>query len=108
MSWDLSLHAKPCDHCGRSDESGSWNYTYNTSPMLRAVGLVIQDLEGQTGAVCAERIADALTKLRAEPARFRRMNPPNGWGDYDGVCRVLEEVRVACVATPDGVMRGWF
>ena len=108
MGWDLSLKTKPCTHCGRADDGGSWSYTYNTSPMLRAAGLVVQDLVGQTGAVCAERIAAALTVLRADPARFQAMNPSNGWGSYDGVCKVLDEVRAACAAHPDAVMDGSF
>lgn len=108
MGWDLSLHAKPCEHCGRADDGGSWNYTSNTNPMLRAAGLDIHDLDGRTGADCAEQIGAALALMDEDPAYFRAMNPSNGWGDYDRLRVVLEKIRAACLANPDGVMRGSF
>lgn len=34
--------------------------------------------------------------MEADPAAYRAMNPPNGWGDSDGALDVLRQFRDAC------------
>lgn len=96
MSWDISLH---CVCCGNSlfDQ----NYTHNTSKMIYAVlgdelernESWYQRLNGmkrKQGIKYLERIIEGLSN---EPARFRAMNPSNGWGDYDRLLKVLCDLR---------------
>jgi hypothetical protein len=32
------------------------------------------------------------------------MNPPNGWGDYEGAVGVLQEMLRQCYAHPDAIL----
>src|SRR5688572_13860735 len=97
MSWDISLH----DDRGHTD--GSWNYTHNCNGMANTVlaergvddpGTAwwkrLVGVDGPTGAALLHEI---ITGLEADPERFRAMNPPNGWGDYDSFVATLKEMR---------------
>lgn len=43
--------------------------------------------------------------LLSDPETFRKFNPENGWGDYDGLCNFVYEYRNACWETPDAELR---
>jgi hypothetical protein len=95
----------------RGDVDGDWNYTHNTSPMIYAVleeaggelhGSVSwwQHLNGMSGSDGAALLHEIIVRLEADPERFTAMNPENGWGSYDGLVRVLREMRVAVPEWP--------
>jgi hypothetical protein len=108
MSWDADLF----DIDG--DVIADWNYTHNTNGMANAVlyddykqkpvfqevfdsdqarpswWLVLDGMTAQDGAVLLSRIIDGL---ESDPEKFRAMNPPNKWGDYDSFVEVLREMR---------------
>ncbi|MFZ2240551.1 MAG: hypothetical protein WAV90_13640 [Gordonia amarae] len=108
MSWDASLSRSATDE----DE---WNYTHNCNHMANAVLYPDFDtsrtvfselldpqcpswwqlLDGLDGPESRRLLDRVITGMRAEPARFRAMNPSNGWGDYDRFLRVLERMRAA-------------
>lgn len=50
-------------------------------------------------------LESALMLMRSDPERFKKHNPPNKWGDFDGfydfVCSYLE----ACRSHPDATIR---
>jgi hypothetical protein len=127
VSWDATLseitEIKACTECGheldkpRREESeiGWWNYTHNTAPMiydaLTAAGITLADdeswwkhLSGMSGTDGREYLAAIITQLEADPARYRPMSPPNGWGDYSGLLKVLREMRDA---VPDDEATEW-
>jgi hypothetical protein len=102
MSWDADF------------DGSSWNYTHNTNGMIAAayeavtgeqtercggpLGKVIgaawwDRLDGMTGAQGAEYLGQIIEGLEADPARFREMNPENGWGSYDTLLEVLRKMR---------------
>jgi hypothetical protein len=83
-----------------------WNYTHNTTPMIYQVleeaGVALaerepwyQRLNGMTGREARDYLQVIVGGLEADPARFRAMNPPNGWGSYDDLLQVLREMRAA-------------
>ena len=109
MSWDASFDGE------------WWNHTHNTNNMIAAayelatgesteqaagpLGHVIgpawwQRLNGMNGAEGAAYLGQIVKGLEADPERFQAMNPPNGWGDYDGLLEVLvamrDHSRLAC------------
>lgn len=77
------------------------NYTYNAGPMFRqALGCGLIDLEGKPGAEIEPLLARAVAHMVEHPEIYEPMNPPNGWGDYDGARRYLTEVWRACQKHP--------
>jgi hypothetical protein len=48
-----------------------------------------------------EPLRHGLALLRAEPNRFRKFNPPNGWGNYEGLVRFVAAYLDACERFPD-------
>lgn len=129
MSWDADLattETRTCPHCGgvleqTRHEIGWWNYTHNTNGMIaaafeavsgeateqaggplgRVIGAAWWDrLDGATGEAGREYLSRIIEGLEADPARFQAMNPPNGWGDYDSLLKVLREMRDAVPAEP--------
>ncbi len=42
-----------------------------------------------------------LEKLLADPDRFTALNPENGWGTYEGLCKFVESYLSACKKSPD-------
>lgn len=95
MSWDATLYQEYgpslCDV----------NYTHNTSCMIYDVlGDCLepeeswwQRLDGMDGPTSAKYLDSIIGGLKKNPEKYRAMNPDNGWGDYDGLLRVLEVMR---------------
>jgi hypothetical protein len=108
MSWDAYLYDD------RGHLEGDWNCTHNLNGMIaaalesqgdaevqqcdgplgKAIGpawwKLLDGLPGPQGAALLDRI---VRGLKAEPVRFRAMNPPNGWGNYDDLVKILTEMR---------------
>lgn len=99
-----------CLLCAATVEVGS--YTYNVSPMWwDAVGATrrlddgrevggIAMFHGAPGCEAAGPLSEAVERLKADPEKYRAMNPKNGWGDYESATRFLEHVARACVQLP--------
>ena len=87
---------------GGTEPATIWdrNYTHNTNRMLRAAGFGFRDIDGMSAADAVARIEDAIRELKANPDRYREMNPENGWGSYEGILDVLCEFAQACHEHP--------
>jgi hypothetical protein len=55
----------------------------------------------ETAEQLIEPLSVGLTALKADPDRFRALNPENGWGDYEGLVRFVEDYLAACRLYPD-------
>jgi len=57
----------------------------------------------------ARDISDLLDEgwniLRADPEKYKKCNPPNGWGSYDGLCNFVYNYWRACCFNPDAELR---
>ena len=105
MSWDIWL-AVEVD--GKEVEiADGEGYTHNCNNMVRAAGFVEwpYEVDGMTSREFCEKLDAALQALRANPAWFRRMNPENGWGDYDGLVRILDRVLDSFDRFPSATVR---
>ena len=91
------------------------NITHNLSKMASEVklsnGLSLYDVlwrPDEHELELAEDIAELLDEgwniLLSEPDRFRQLNPENGWGNYDNLCRFVYEYRNACWEEPDATV----
>lgn len=69
-----------------------WYCTSNCAPMWHAAGLGLAGFDGRTAGECLPELEQVLVVLRADPARFEAMNPPNGWGSYASLVEALDEL----------------
>ena len=69
-----------------------WNYTGNCAPMWRAAGIDFAALGGSTAYLVTPDLEHAIETLKADPERFRAMNPANRWGDYDSLLDALGQL----------------
>ncbi len=82
--------------------------TYNLTPMLRAAGFCgWQELMGQNAAESEPMLMATGRALRADPARFKAMNPENGWGDYEQAIDMMEELALDARKHPKAHWGGW-
>ena len=107
MSLDIYVREPDCEHCGHKGASTNINITYNLGRMWRAAGFDDAACdEGEAGEI-VHMIELAIANLRADPERFRAMNPANGWGTYEGLIDALDLLRAACTAHPNGRLSTW-
>ena len=52
-------------------------------------------------------LEDGLVLLKSDPERFEAFNPPNGWGDYDGLVRFVRNYLTACRQHPNAEVSVW-
>lgn len=99
-----------CGHQHMRESEGELfhtNITHNLSVMFDEAG-VYQILWHGDGSVAGDVLPElerGLALMRAESARFRRFNAPNGWGTYEQAVLWLEKVIEACRANPKGKLR---
>lgn len=111
MSWSLYLEAtrpdEPVDEVYGKPVDG---HTYNLSPMWRLAGVFddsSKDLDGLPAGVIAARASAGLLKAVSYPQAFQALNPPNGWGDYDGFVEVLTRLAIAAAMAPRSAKGAW-
>lgn len=111
MSYDLYLEIDT-GGAERAIVSEHWNYTSNVAPMWRLAmpetdGLA--GMEGLTGAEAAEVLRAGIARMEAEPAVYRALDPPNGWGSFDGdeyggTLQALKDWLAECERHPKATM----
>lgn len=90
----------------------SANITHNVNTMAMQVklggGLTLYDVlwrPDEHGMKFARDISDHLdvgwNVLLSDPEKFKKFNPENGWGSYDGLCNFVYNYRNACWDQPD-------
>lgn len=118
MSLDFYLEETPmCPHCGKAtgDEQTVYdrNITHNLNTMFDAVdaggGLTLYRIlwhgDGMVAGAVLQNLEAGELLMRSDRAHFERLNPENGWGDYDGAIRFLRDVISACREHPRAVIR---
>lgn len=111
--WDLRFPGRvPLEVEAEDDEpEGYWdNITHNLGPMALEAGLYEalwrpEDNGIQTAAQLIPVLSVGLATLRADPKRFRRSEPGNGWGTYEQLVTFVEGYLHACEADPDASVR---
>lgn len=90
----------------------SANITHNLSKMAQEAG-ICQALwmPEEIGITHAEQLiaplCDGLALLNSDPARFRRLNPENGWGTYEGLAEFVAAYLAACEKWPMAEVSVW-
>lgn len=104
MSLDVYLRCKCCGH-----EFFEANVTHNLTGMANEAGVYKEvwcpEEVGITKAgQLVEPLKRAITAMKAEPVRFERLNPENGWGTYKGFVPWLENYLRACEENPEALV----
>jgi hypothetical protein len=94
----------------------SHNITHNLGLMAREVklsnGKTLYDVlwrPDENDYYIAEDISELLEEgwniLLSDPDRFKKFNPENGWGEYEGLVNFVYEYRNACWLRPSAELR---
>jgi hypothetical protein len=65
----------------------------------------ISDLDGAKAATVGIRASRGLLRAVTSPAKFRELDPENGWGDYEEFVRVLTRLAIDCAEYPEADVR---
>ncbi len=92
------------------------NLTHNLGKMASACGLYnamwrpyklfgYEDDQEEHVYISADMIIESLEagikELKENPKKYKKLNPENGWGDYDGLLRVAEKYLNHCKVYPE-------
>ena len=100
------------DEVGDSCQVFSANITHNLGEMAKAAGLYEalwrpEEIGIEYARDLIAPLAVGLETLVDDPEQFRALNPPNGWGDYEGQVRFVVGYLSACVQDPDATVSVW-
>ena len=100
MSVDLSIKAK------RLVEIYETNITYNLAPMYyKAIDkeLGLKKIKGMSCKKALPIIENAIKDMIDNKEEYKKLNPKNGWGTYDGLLEKFKEIRNICEDNLDGI-----
>ena len=110
MSLDVYLRSPSvCPHCkapiGESVPLYIANIAHDLCRMADAAGIYRtiwrpDEIGITTAAQLIKPLRGGLALLKANPARFEVLNPPNGWGSYELFVPWVEKYIAACEADP--------
>lgn len=85
------------------------NITHNLNKMAQEAGIYYYCWRpDELGITKAKNLIEPLTKglelLRADPDRFKKLNPENGWGDYEVFVEWVEKYLQACKEHPEAIV----
>ena len=87
----------------------SANYTGNVCPMWSKAGVydALYDSDGVEASAIIPILEDGIQHMQARPVEYSRLNPPNGWGDYEGALAFLQSLLYACYQHPKALIHVW-
>lgn len=94
------------------DEVYSANITHNLGRMADEAGIYQclwrpDEIGISKASQLITPLRDGLALLQTEPERFRKFNPPNGWGTYEGLIEFVRNYLAACERYPDAEVSVW-
>ena len=101
MSLDVTL---------KSDTTGDelyWaNITHNLNTMAIEAGIYKElwrpeELGIKLAGQLIEPLSLGLKRLEEEPERYKKFNPENGWGSYEGLIAFVSRYLRACIKNPE-------
>jgi hypothetical protein len=87
----------------------SRNMTHNLNKMAEAAGIYQHlwrpdELHIETAGQLIEPLKQGLARLLADPAKYRRFNPKNGWGKYENLVEFVQDYLAACKSDPNALV----
>lgn len=85
------------------------NITHNLGAMAKAAGIYEalwrpEETGITTAAQLIEPLRNGLELLLSNRERFEKLNPENGWGDYEGLVKFVKEYLSVCINNPDATI----
>lgn len=107
MSLDVHLE-KILEGC--IEDLYSANITHNLNRMADAAGIYHyvwrpEEVSVEKAEDLITPLTEAIALLRSDPERFKKFNPENEWGTYDGFVEWLEDYLAACQNNPSARVR---
>ena len=98
MSLDVTLSNK--------EEVFDYNITHNLGKMASEAGIYYhlwrpEELDIQKAKELINPLVQALYLLETQPKLFKKHEPENGWGTYDGLVKFVTEYLKACRENPE-------
>lgn len=86
------------------------NITHNLNRMAGEAGIYKhlwrpEEIGIQKAEQLTQPLEEGLRLLESDPQRFKEFNPPNGWGDYEGLVRFVRNYLQACREHPRADVR---
>ena len=88
------------------EEVYSANITHNLNRMAGHAGNLYEalwrpeDIDATVANDLIPYLEEGLSLLKNDPEKYREYNPPNGWGDYNGLVRFTTNYLKACREYP--------
>jgi len=101
MSYDVSFRRMVENMEGELYLNEDFNMTSNVGPMYRAALLDIGKLDKWSTKDVATVVIPAYEYMVAHPDEMRKLEPENGWGDYESALKFLKEIIVTCLDHPE-------
>jgi len=103
MSLDITLTAI------RPTEVYSRNITHNLNDMAEEAGIYKHVWRPEEIGITHARdliepLTTALELMYTDPDRFKKHNPDNGWGSYEGFVAFVESYLASCAIHPDALI----
>jgi hypothetical protein len=85
------------------------NITHNVTPMWRKAGVyeALYKSDGKMAKEVGDVIKRGVCLMELHPDEYKKLNPPNGWGSYEGALEFLFEFAMACDRYPKAIIRVW-
>jgi hypothetical protein len=64
-----------------------------------------EELQFTHGRDIADLLDEGFNILLSDPDKFKKFNPENGWGDYEGLVNFVYNYRSACWDYPEAELR---
>lgn len=83
------------------------NCTHNLTPMWEKAG-IYDSLYNSDNCVAKDIVYSLEAGLKAmedSPEEYKKLNPSNGWGSYEGAIRFLKNVLHECKKRPLAIIR---
>lgn len=85
------------------------NITHNLGEMAKEAGLYLvmwhpEDIKVTKAKQAVPYLKEGIKNLRLNPDKYKKFNPVNGWGSYEGLLSSAEEYLSACVENPNSII----
>lgn len=92
-----------------TDEMFHGNITHNLNRMAEAAGIYDalwrpDEIGRNKAGELIGMLSEGYRKLKTDPEEFKKLNPENGWGDYEGLLNLVEKYLLACITYPDATV----